>query len=255
MNNQSELLAILREVHGLHASLAGPLTAEQLRSDSFDPDWIVSSLLSHMGSQAEIMDLFIEASVKGEEAPGREAFDGVWDRWNEMEPEDQRNGSIIRNNAHIALLESLTPEQRDAIDVPFFGAIDGAEFLRLRLDEYAVHVWDLQVTFDSSATIHPNAVPVLLDQMGRIGERYKFGGEPFTLQVQTSDPERSYVAKFGDTVKIEEGNAPTSNVLLLPAEAFVRLVFGRLYPENTPDTLTVTGDRSLDDLRSVFVGF
>jgi hypothetical protein len=42
--------------------------------------------------------------------------------------------------------------------------------------------------------------------------------------------------------------------LQIPAEAFLRLIYGRLDPANTPDGIKAE-DVSLDDLRSVFPGF
>ena len=41
----------------------------------------------------------------------------------------------------------------------------------------------------------------------------------------------------------------------MPAEAFIRLIAGRLAPEHTPHGVTVDGAISLDDLRKVFPGY
>ena len=56
-----------------------------------------------------------------------------------------------------------------------------------------------------------------------------------------------------DAVSVEPNTAPDADAeLVLPAEAFVRLVYGRLDPGHTPP---VEGDADLDELRAVFPGF
>ncbi len=42
---------------------------------------------------------------------------------------------------------------------------------------------------------------------------------------------------------------------MISTPAFVRLVYGRLDPQPAPDTVTVTGAVSLDQLRKIFPGF
>ncbi len=46
--------------------------------------------------------------------------------------------------------------------------------------------------------------------------------------------------------------APDTTRLHLPAEALIRLVYGRLDPEHTP---AIEGDADLDALRRTFPGF
>lgn len=76
------------------------------------------------------------------------------------------------------------------------------------------------------------------------------------IRVVTSDPARDLVLVVDDPVRIEpwdEGSA--DGVLRLPAEAWLRLVYGRLDDEHTP-TVELEGDGlTLDRLRSVFPGF
>jgi hypothetical protein len=45
-------------------------------------EWTVGQLLSHLGSQAEILTLFLDAGLSGTEAPGPDAFAPIWDAWN-----------------------------------------------------------------------------------------------------------------------------------------------------------------------------
>jgi hypothetical protein len=71
------------------------------------------------------------------------------------------------------------------------------------------------------------------------------------VHVITSDPERRFVLRTGEAVTLapSDGDAGPQE-LRLPAEAFLRLVYGRLDPAHTP---SAEGD--LADLRPLFPGF
>ena len=70
-------------------ALAGPLTAEQLQQRSYDSEWSIAQVLSHLGSQAEVFDLWLDAGLTGQEPPGREAFGPIWEAWNARSPQAQ----------------------------------------------------------------------------------------------------------------------------------------------------------------------
>ena len=78
-------------------------------------------------------------------------------------------------------------------------------------------------------------------------------GESRNVYVQTSEPTRNFTLVLDvDSVElIEAAHAEVPN-LILPAEAFVRLVYGRLDSNHTPSTI---GGDVVDDLRRVFPGF
>jgi hypothetical protein len=76
------------------------------------------------------------------------------------------------------------------------------------------------------------------------------------IEVRTSDPDRALLLSITpDGVELAElpDSEPTDGLIALPAEAFVRLVYGRLDPEHTPE-LAIHGI-DLDTLRRVFPGF
>src|ERR1700730_9602781 len=88
-------IAALRGSHERLKNLATPLTAEQLTSQSYDSEWSIAQVLSHIGSGAEIFALFLAAARDGEEAPGRETFGQIWDRWNAKSPQDQATDALV----------------------------------------------------------------------------------------------------------------------------------------------------------------
>jgi len=161
----------------------------------------------------------------------------------------------------VKALEQLTDEQLDRISLQFFGMdLDAVGLVRLRLGEHALHTWDVAVELDPAATVSPDAVALLIDNVQqflapRLG---RAPSEPFAVRIKTTDPERDYLLATADTVVMTDWpdggtDAPVAEVSM-PAEALLRLAYGRLDPARTPDS--VTGDPAdLDKLRAVFPGF
>jgi hypothetical protein len=108
---------------------------------------------------------------------------------------------------------------------------------------------------DPAATVAPDAIDLLIDTLGPLASRTgKPTENPTRVHVSTTDPEREFVLDAGDSVSLlawdgEEGLAE----LRLPAEAFLRLVYGRLDRDHTPPADESTVD--LDRLRATFPGF
>jgi hypothetical protein len=51
------LIGVLRNSHERLAGLVTPLTPDQLRAQSYDTEWTIAQVLSHLGSGAEIATL------------------------------------------------------------------------------------------------------------------------------------------------------------------------------------------------------
>jgi hypothetical protein len=76
--------------------------------------------------------------------------------------------------------------------------------------------------------------------------------------VATSNPDRQFTLETGEAVTLVASDDETVpelglSELRLPAEAFVRLVYGRLDPAHTPPAEAAGVD--LDELRPIFPGF
>ena len=75
------------------------------------------------------------------------------------------------------------------------------------------------------------------------------------LGIETEAPARNFVLTVdadGATLEPLDARFEADQLLALPAEAFVRLVYGRLDAEHTPAGVD---DPILDTLRTVFQGF
>jgi hypothetical protein len=73
------------------------------------------------------------------------------------------------------------------------------------------------------------------------------------VTIRTSDPDRTFtLALESDSAELRETAHDGEVDLEIPAEALVRLVYGRLDPGHTPDS--VTGS-AVELLRGVYPGF
>jgi hypothetical protein len=134
--------------------------------------------------------------------------------------------------------------------------MDAVGLPRTRLAEHAVHAWDIEVALDPTAQVAPDAVALLIDTLDFIANRAgKPQGKAIRLHVRTSEPERDLSLRVGDEVELVEGADDTADgELRIPAEAFLRLVYGRLDSNHAPPVEITAPGVTLDDLRGVFPG-
>jgi len=249
-------IAVLRASQARLRALVTPLSSADLRVQSYDTDWTVAQVLSHLGSQAEIFQLFLDAALSGRQPPGNEAFPPVWDAWNKREPEQQAHDSLEANDGFITRIEGLSDESLNAPIKVFGMDLLIGDLSRLRVGEHAVHSWDIAVAFDPTAVVSADAVALLIDTVAMLAAR---AGKPrdhaFELRVKTTVPAREFVLSVRDSVELRPfAGEPAAGSLELPAEALVRLVYGRLDAAHTPPLTLVSGDVTFDDLRRVFPG-
>jgi hypothetical protein len=109
--------------------------------------------------------------------------------------------------------------------------------------------------------VQADAVELLIDNVPqflapRLGKPLP---EPFSVRITTHGPDRDYLLTSAESVKVENwpgesaGGADVPHVTM-PAEALLRLSYGRLDPEHTPSSVSADSD-TLDKLRAIFPGF
>jgi uncharacterized protein (TIGR03083 family) len=257
-NDPALFIEALRQSHDSLRALAGPLTDGQLEQRSYCSDWSIAQVFSHIGSQAEIFGLWLDAALAGQDPPGQDAFPPIWDAWNARTPRAQAADSLQANEELIRRLESLDPGQRERFHLKLFGMdLDTAGLARMRLSEHAIHSWDIAVALDPAARVAPDAVNLIVDTLGPLAARSgKPDGSKLRLHVSASGPQRDFTLESGETVSLvpsEAGEDTELPELRLPAEALIRLFYGRLDPAHTPPVETRGVD--LDELRRLFPGF
>jgi uncharacterized protein (TIGR03083 family) len=247
----SAWISALRTSHDRFAALVTPLSADEVTQPSYASEWTIADTASHLGSQAEIFSIFLAAGLAGQTPPGGEAFPPIWDRWNATAPAQQVASSVEANEAFVSRLEALTDGEQASFTLDLFGSeLDLDGFCGMRLGEHALHTWDIAVALDPNAVVSADAVELLVDRLGataaRVGKPVEDGRD---VVVETSLPLRTFVVTTSPEVTLTQGAEDGVAELDLPAEAFVRLVFGRL------DEGTVPESSELELLRRVFPGF
>jgi uncharacterized protein (TIGR03083 family) len=254
-------IAALRNSHERLIGLLQKLTPEQVRGESYCSDWTIAQVLSHLGSGAQIALMMLPGALGEGELATPDSFPPVWDVWNAKSPEQQAADAPVADERHLEVLERLSDEQLSRISLQFFGMdLDAIGLIRLRLGEHAMHTWDVAVTLDPAATVSPDAVDLLIDNVPqflapRLG---KPQDDPFGVRILTTHPARDYLLATADTVIMTEWPEGGTDVpvgeVTMPAEALLRLAYGRLDPEHTQ--ASVSGDPAdLSKLRAVFPGF
>ena len=254
-------IAALRSSHERLAGLVRPLSPEQIRGQSYCSDWTIAQVLSHVGSGAEIAMMMLPGALGEGEMASPESFQPVWDVWTAKSPDEQAADALAADERNVKSLEQLTDEQLSGINMPFFGLdLDAVGLVRLRLGEHAVHTWDVAVELDPAATVAQDAVELLIDNVSqflapRLGQ---LQSSPFAVRIRATEPDRDYLLATADTVIMTDWPADGTDVpvgeVSMPAEALLRLAYGRLDSGHTP--ATVSGDPDdLNQLRAVFPGF
>jgi uncharacterized protein (TIGR03083 family) len=257
-NDPKPWISALRSSQDRLAALVEPLGPDRVTAPSMAAGWSVAQVLSHLGSQAEIFTAILDAALAQRPLPGPEAFPPVWDAWNARSAVDQVADGVAANEGFVRRVEELSDAQLEGLAFAVFGMdLDAAGFLRMRLSEHALHTWDVAAALDPTAGVSPEAVDLLVDTLPEMARRVgKAQDAPIRIRMVTSDPSRDLALVVDDEVRIgrfESGS--TDGVLRLPAEALVRLVYGRLDAEHTPTVELDAPDLTLDTLRSVFPGF
>ena len=229
------------------------LKPSHLNAPAYPTEWTIADVLSHLGSGAVILQRYFEDTLAGSETPSDFA-PSVWAEWNDKSSPIKATDSLLADEALLERLGSLTDEDRARFHFvmgPLSEDLSG--FVCLRLNEHVLHTWDIEVTLVPRATLDPEAAAIVVDRLETV---IHFTGKPVDtdtrVAVRTSEPRRDFSLTLGpDSVSLTPSTTGGKSNLELPAEAFVRLVYGRLDPDHTPP---VDGDIDLDSLRQVFPG-
>lgn len=254
MTGHQEPLAALRASVAHLRDLVEDLGESQLTGPAYPTEWTVADTLSHLGSGATIMARRFQDVLAGQDTPD-DFNQSVWDEWNAKSPAAQATDLLAADQAFVDAVGAVTDEQAEAFTFPFGPmTLDLGGALSMRLAEHALHTWDVEVVLDPEATVLAEAVPTLL---GPVATIVRFAAKPAgatgDVHVRTTAPDRRLVvALAGDSASLTDGTDDDPVDLALPAEAFIRLVYGRLDPDHAP---AVDQAEALDQLRSAFPGF
>jgi uncharacterized protein (TIGR03083 family) len=249
-------ITALRSEHDTLAGLVPTLTDDQLAATSGAAEWTVAQALSHLGSGAEIGRAPI-ARAAGQTVAA-EDNQTVWARWDASAPRAQAKGFLEHNSRWLETVEALTPEQRSSLTVDLGYLPEPVPLvtaLGMRLNEVANHSWDVRVAVDPHAGLDADSAEVLVELLaGPVGFMLNFAAKPAELAAPVSLAIPGAGLVIDDAVTVVNHLESPSATFNGSAEAFVRLVSGRLKPPHV-NGVTVEGNVTLDDLRRVFPGY
>ncbi|HEX5587984.1 MAG TPA: maleylpyruvate isomerase family mycothiol-dependent enzyme [Acidimicrobiia bacterium] len=238
-------------------ALVAPLDDDTLAGPAYPTEWTIADVMSHVGSGAVIMQRRVDDARRGLSTPDHFA-PSVWDEWNAKSARAKTDDGLAADRALVELLEQLVDAAGDEDPLEFeMGpmTLGLSEFVGLRLNEHTLHAWDIEVALDPAATLPEASAAITVDNLGLImSYTARPTGDTRTIHVQTTDPTRSFTVTLTPEsgTCIADDDATATPDVTLPAEAWVRLVYGRLDAEHTP---TFTGDATaLETLRKVFPG-
>jgi uncharacterized protein (TIGR03083 family) len=233
--------------------ITSAMTDPTLSSPAYPSEWSIAQVLSHLGSAAVIMQRRLEDTLTDRPTPDDFA-PSVWDTWNAETPSEQRDDALATDAALLARVEAVTAEGRTAFAFSMGPITVGfTHFVDLRINEHAMHTWDIEVAINPAATIPSRLAALVVDNLELIA-RYtgKPTGETATITGKTAEPARGFTIELtSDSVAFAASDPVSDAEVELPAEAFARLVYGRLDIDHTPPG---TYGPALGTLRRAFPG-
>ncbi|MGD9528577.1 maleylpyruvate isomerase family mycothiol-dependent enzyme [Pseudonocardia sp.] len=263
VSTADRVIAAMRAEHTALVARVSSFDDDDLARRSAATEWDISQVLSHLGSGAELATAVLRAAVDGTSPPSPDAAPAVWARWDAMSRRQRADSFVPADEALTALYESLDDAARAdlRIDLGFLPApVEVATLGAMRLNELALHAWDVRAAFDDDATLDPATAAALLhngpDIFAWIGKSDALGDRRAVVKVTTVDPASEFVLRLDAPIGVDL--TPPGHVdgtLELAAESWLRLVAGRLAPRYTPEGVVATGAADLDLLRRVFPGY
>src|SRR5215469_7445617 len=186
MSNADAVIAALRSGYDELAGIARGLSDEQLAGPSGASEWDISQVLSHLGSGAEIGQNTLQVSLERKPNPGMEFAKPIWERYDNASRRERADWFLAANEALTQSYESLSEEVRDTlrVDLGFLPApVDVATAATFRLNELAMHSWDVRAGLDPAAAVAAEATPILVTMVGGMAG---FLGKPAALGGNTA---------------------------------------------------------------------
>jgi uncharacterized protein (TIGR03083 family) len=233
--------------------LVAALPEADLVAPAYPTEWTVADVLSHIGSSSVIWQRRVDDNLADRATPD-DVQTAVWAEWDAKPPRSKVDDGIAADRRFFDRLASLTTDERTRVRVTMgpiaFGFDD---MVATRLNEHVLHTWDVEVAGDAGAVLPSDAVEQIIDNLALIA---RYTGRPTgascTIVVRTVGPARVFsITLAPEAVDFRATEDTDGRHVDLPAEAFVRLVYGRFDP---PEDRVVSDDGAVDELRRAFPG-
>ena len=270
LSAQERVNLVETESRRLEAYL-GSLSADAWDQSSKCDRWSVADVLAHLTWAADFFMTAISRGIKGDLSPPQgwpEAGTSGPDFLNGFIAEKAIEARIalgdglvqefqVRNHRLQQLLSSLGP---DELDMPCYGAFaprTTQSFITGRVQELAVHGWDIQSSLEPSAHLSSPTVPIVLERIPQwlaskdLSSLRAPSSGPSTVRYRLATqvgPNHDVVATGGSCVVESAGESPgdDADVLLrCDGEAAGLLAYGRVTVDSVFGAGSIQGDQNL----------
>lgn len=234
-NFHEVLAALKREYDTLVHDIDGR-PADFLQQDSFCSEWKNCQVTSHLGSGAEIFQRSLEVALDGKEPLSDDGRKAIWAHFDSLGPDQVYGEFKDRVSKLLAYLDALPESKYNNIIPTFAGPLPLPKALLTRLNEMALHVWDVRVKQDAKLTLDDESAGLLLPMViERLPNRAKadglteLRGQPVGFDIQNGASHQFTLRPGGEKPSVEEGlPANALFTVKITPEAFQRMVAGRL---------------------------
>ena len=254
----------------------GKLTPEQWELPSACAEWQVRDVVSHLIGGAERQAESMERGRGGDPnppagfVPPEPAALSAANAQRDIDRRGQLAGRFLE--AFDASYEKLHREFDEFAKTSWDtlcwhvrrGAMTAASYVELRIQELAIHDWDIRSAFQPNAGLDPGCVPVLLDMsptwLGMCFRPSDRLPDPLVYGFDVGpEPSRQYrMSVTGDAFEMNPGPAPDAGLSLsATAEQYLLFTYGRLTAAEgmASGKLTVRGEAAhLDRFEVWFKG-
>lgn len=263
---RQEVAVIGTLARGLHEFLNG-LSPNDLRRHSACDAWTVRDVAGHLANRAERQITSMTRGRAGDSAPpagfvpptdnmAMSAKNADADIAYSISLGDDLVPTFERNYRQLHMLLNSFSGDNWRCDCwhPRRGTMTAREYVSQRIQELAVHDWDIRSAFDPQAALHPDAVPVLLGMSQRwLRSAYNPGDDPPSGEIRyhfaLSDAEPIDVVVQPDGVQVGPGLHPSPDdidmVVACNANIYLLLAYGRIDVDTAANSLVAIGEEGL----------
>ena len=263
IEQQVELVKTL--VEGIRRNAAS-LTPEELARPSACADWQVQDVLSHLIGGAERQTDSMRRGRAGDSGPaaGFTPMDSTamsaTNAQRDIQRREQLGGGLVTafEAAYAGLQQELDRPGPDDWDTPCWhlrrGAIPASDYLELRIQELAIHDWDMRHGLEDSPQLNADCVSTLLSAAHKwLGMCFRPGEKldaPVVYEFDLAPPHETSIIVRVSGAGFDfpaEAEAPERWTVCAEAPAFLLFIYGRITGQEAiaANEFAITGDSAL----------
>lgn len=273
MDSYEQRLESLFSVSTSLKNYLASLPAESWLQPSACDRWQVADVVAHLAGGAEGYTNTVSRGLQGDTSPppgrmpaGADAAESSADRIasSALSTREQLGSGLLStfdatDSRLNQLLAGLSPQDRDKPCYHGGGIVPAENFIDLRLNELAIHEWDIRSSLELEAHVAPEGLPstlLLLSRSLAAGSvRWAFWPGPklstpvrYRFEVAQPVPIRVDIVVQGDRASVEKpGEIPANVSFSCDTETFVLVMYGRVSAADAiaSGRLSVAGDSQL----------